>query len=172
MSSGSPCWTDSLFLLNNLMQEMILSSGTGACQWFLVIGPDTVGTDRNTGGSLWTSGNTFSLWGWLSTGTGCPGKWWSRSIPKPFCQCPGQLALGGPAWAGWTWTRWEVLSNINPLWFRGLLGVGHRHNCCILLFGTLHRKMHIKWDIVNLLPVLCHAYQQHCSLTSNFISCD
>lgn len=25
-----------------------------------------------TGGSVWTSGNTFALWGWQSTGIGCP----------------------------------------------------------------------------------------------------
>ena len=26
----------------------------------------------------WTSGKTFSLWEWLSAGTGCPGRLWSR----------------------------------------------------------------------------------------------
>lgn len=30
------------------------------------------GTNRNTGGSLWTSGSTFSQWGWLETGTVFP----------------------------------------------------------------------------------------------------
>ena len=31
---------------------------------------------RGTGSSVWTWRRTFSLWGWLSTGTGCPGRLW------------------------------------------------------------------------------------------------
>ena len=33
----------------------------------------------NTGGSVWTSGNTVLLWGWLSTRAGCPER--LRSLP-------------------------------------------------------------------------------------------
>ena len=49
----------------------------GSFQWCPVTWPEAMGTNWNTGGSLWTSGNTFSLWGWWSTGTGCPGRLWS-----------------------------------------------------------------------------------------------
>jgi len=34
-------------------------------------------SQTNSVGSLWISGNTFSLWGWPNTGKGCPGRWWS-----------------------------------------------------------------------------------------------
>jgi len=39
--------------------------------------PEAMGTHWNIGGPVWTSGNTFSLWGWPSTATGCPERWWS-----------------------------------------------------------------------------------------------
>lgn len=35
---------------------------------------EAMGTSWNTGGSPWTLENTFSWWGWLSTGTVCPGR--------------------------------------------------------------------------------------------------
>jgi len=38
---------------------------------------EAMGTNWNTGGSLWTSGNTFLLQGRPSTGTGCPESLWS-----------------------------------------------------------------------------------------------
>lgn len=56
-------------------------------------------------------------WGWLSTGTGCPHRWWSLH-PLRCSKAPergaGQPALGGPAWAGGG-TRWppEVPANLN-----------------------------------------------------------
>ena len=49
----------------------------GSFQWCPVTGLQAMGTNWNTGGSLQTSGNTFSLWGGPSTGTGCPGRLWS-----------------------------------------------------------------------------------------------
>ena len=49
-----------------------------------------MGTNGSTGSSVWTWGRTSSLWGWQSTGTGCPGRLWSLLL-----------------WRYWrpTWTR-------------------------------------------------------------------
>lgn len=44
---------------------------------------------------LWTSGNSFSLWGWLSTG--CLRRLWSS---PPWRPDPRLTGLGGPARAG------------------------------------------------------------------------
>jgi len=49
----------------------------GFSQWCPVTGSKAMGTNWNMGGIVWTWGNTFLLWGWLSTGTGCSGEWWS-----------------------------------------------------------------------------------------------
>lgn len=46
----------------------------GSFQGCPVTGTEAMGTKWSTGDSLWISGNTFLLLGWLSTGTGCPGK--------------------------------------------------------------------------------------------------
>ena len=73
----------------------------------------------NTGGSLWTSGNTFSLWGWLSTGTGCPERCVESLllgyIQNPSGHGPGQPPLGGPLKQGGGWTSWppEAPSNLS-----------------------------------------------------------
>lgn len=40
-----------------------------------ITGPETVDTNWNNGGFLWTAGNTFSVWGWLSPGTDCQKRW-------------------------------------------------------------------------------------------------
>lgn len=51
-----------------------------------------------------TSGNTFPLWGWLSTGTACPGRLWqslSLQVLESWLDMvlSGQVAVGGSAWA-------------------------------------------------------------------------
>jgi len=69
-----------------------------------VKGQEATGTNWNTGGSLWTSGNTSTLWRWSSTGTGCSrgyGVSILRDIQKPSGQSPGQRAPWGSAWAEW-----------------------------------------------------------------------
>lgn len=56
-------------------------------------------TQTNMGSFLWTSRNTFSLWGWPNTGTGC----WTGC---------GVFLLGESAWT-WRWVnafRWSCLS--------------------------------------------------------------
>lgn len=73
--------------------------------------PFRVPSDRTRGSGhkpsaglpLWTSGNTFLLWGWPSTGMGCPEVLWSFHL----CSCseavwarPEQQALDGCNWAG------------------------------------------------------------------------
>lgn len=62
--------------------------------------------------STWTSGNTFTLWEWPSTGTGCPER--LTSLLGNSGHSPGKLALGGPAWAGGcSKLLSEVPSNLN-----------------------------------------------------------
>lgn len=46
-------------------------------------GPELFCTNWNTGSSIWTSVITFSLRGWLSTGTGCP-EWWRSLHPWSY----------------------------------------------------------------------------------------
>lgn len=57
-----------------------------------IIGQEAKGTNRNTG-SVWTSGNTFSLWGWPSTGVGCKVSLLG-DILKMSEHRPGEMALG------------------------------------------------------------------------------
>lgn len=49
-------------------------------------------------------GNTKIFhWRWLNASRGCPEKWWSThlvDVQQPPGRGPGQVALGGPAWAG------------------------------------------------------------------------
>ena len=61
---------------------------------------EAVGTNRNTAGSLWTSGITSLLWGWPSTGTGCPERLWSLPPCLLFCRYSK---------ATWTWS-WATAS--------------------------------------------------------------
>ena len=44
-------------------------------------GQGAMGTNWSRGSSVWTWGRT-SLWGWWSTGTGCPGRLWSLPLWK------------------------------------------------------------------------------------------
>jgi len=59
-----------------------------------------MGTNWNTGVSIWTSGNTSSLWWWLAqvTQVGC--KVCILGVIQKLLGCgPGQPTLGGSAWA-------------------------------------------------------------------------
>ena len=46
-------------------------------QWCPETGQGVMGTNWSSGSSSWTGGRTSSLWGWWSTGTGCPEGLWS-----------------------------------------------------------------------------------------------
>ena len=72
--------------------------GPSSFQWHPVTGSEAIGTNCNARGSLLMLGNTFSLWGWQSTGTGC-GRLWSLH-PWRYLKAIWTPALGGPAWAG------------------------------------------------------------------------
>ena len=98
--------------LEHLSREVRLRAGTvqpggqkaqGGCKehgarWCSVPGPEVTATTWNTAGSLWTSGNTFLLWGWLTTGTDCPER--SRSLPLWRYPKAAWTGPGGPDWAG------------------------------------------------------------------------
>jgi len=43
-------------------------------------GPEATGTQWNTGDCLWTSGNRFLLWVWLSVGAVCPERFWGLCV--------------------------------------------------------------------------------------------
>jgi len=81
-------------------------------------GPEAMGTNWNTGGSLWASGNIFSLSRWLSTGTGCPGRWWSLH-PWRYSQAVWTQSWANPLMSSsvglHTYERSPPTSNI--LWF-------------------------------------------------------
>ena len=51
--------------------------GPSSFQWCPATGQGPTGTNWSIGSSIWTWGRTSSPWGWRSTGTGCPGRWWS-----------------------------------------------------------------------------------------------
>lgn len=55
----------------NTWKESTKRTETGLLWWCPVTEPEAMHTNLNTGGSLWTPGSTFPLWGELSTGTGC-----------------------------------------------------------------------------------------------------
>lgn len=119
----------------------------GRCCWAVPQpGLETKGTDRNMGSSLWTSGNTFSVWEWSCTGTECSGRWCRSNTQKQFVWGPGHMAVGVSAWVGRE--KRGPFQTSTLLWPCGL-AVGHRNNWCASLFRLLHRKMGTKWGIVN-----------------------
>ena len=75
--------------------------GPGSFQWCPVTGQGAMGTNCNTGSSIWIWGRTSLLWGWQSTGTGCPERLWSlllwRTFKTHLDTDPVQPALGEPA---------------------------------------------------------------------------
>ena len=52
---------------------------------------EVMGTNWNTEGSTWTSGNISLLWGWLSSGTGCP---WRLPSLHPRRYSEAKMVLG------------------------------------------------------------------------------
>lgn len=60
------------------LSELSRSARHGTIEGFVSTLPG-MGTDQNSGGPFWTSENTLRLWGWESTGTSCPWRWWSRT---------------------------------------------------------------------------------------------
>lgn len=100
--------------------------GDSGFQWCLVTGSESMGTNWNTGDSLWTSVKKKKkkcfMSEWLSTvtGTDFPKRLlsldpWNRDNRKLPGHCCGQPVLDCPAWAG-AWTRWfpEVTANLSP----------------------------------------------------------
>ena len=81
-----PRW---LIILNNTVPKYLIClivffwrvgvkrMGPDSFQWCPATGQGATGTDWSRGSSIWTGGRIFSLWGWRSTGTGCPGRLWN-----------------------------------------------------------------------------------------------
>ena len=120
----------------NTWSKGVKMTDPGSFQWCPVTGPEAPGTHWNKGGSLWTSGNTFSLWGWPRTGTSCPERLWIlllEDIQKLSRHGPGQLTLRGHAWTGgldqmtsrdpfhpWSFCVSATLSERNSLQWKGI----------------------------------------------------
>lgn len=70
----------------------------GSSQWCLAPGQEAVSTNWSSGGSPWTSGNTFSWCGWWSSGSGHLEKLWALPL------CRSSETPGMRAWlpcSGW-----------------------------------------------------------------------
>ena len=65
--------------------------GPNSFQWCPETGQGAMGTNRSIGSSSWPRGRTSSLWGWRSTGTGCPellcSLLWRYSRPASMWPC-------------------------------------------------------------------------------------
>ena len=64
-------------MLTNIWRVGVRRMGPDSFQWCPVTRQGAKGTNRGTGSSIWTWGRISSLWGWQSTGTGCPGRSWN-----------------------------------------------------------------------------------------------
>ena len=64
-------------MLLRIWRVGVRRTGPDTFQWCPATGQGTTGTNWSIGSSIWTQGRTSSLWGWRSTGTGCPGRLWS-----------------------------------------------------------------------------------------------
>lgn len=74
-SWACPAWRkaspgETLCTFINTQQDGMKMREPDSSLWDPAIGPETMGTNRNTGGCLGTSGNTFSLWGWYRLSRG------------------------------------------------------------------------------------------------------
>ena len=64
-------------MLINIWRVGVRRMGTDPFQWCPVTGQGAMGTNWIIGSTVWTWGRTSLLWGWQSTGTGCPEGMWS-----------------------------------------------------------------------------------------------
>ena len=113
---------NSLRKINPYIHIHTISFFPDSFQWCPATGQGAMGTNWSRGRSVWTGGRTSSLWGWWSTGTGCPGKLWSlplwrywRPTLRRYCAaccrwpCLGRrVGLDDPQ---------RSLPNPNILWF-------------------------------------------------------
>ena len=98
-------------MLTNTWRVGVKRMGPSSFQWCPVTGQGAMGTSWSIGSSVWTWGRISSLWGWRSTGTGCPGRLWSLLLWR--CSRPA-------------WTRSCAACCGWPCFGRGLDWVTHR----------------------------------------------
>ena len=91
-------------MLTNTWRVGVRRMGPSSFQWCPATGQGALGTNWGTGSSVWTWGRT-SFWGWRSTGTGCPGRWWSLVLWR---------------YSRPTWTRSCVICCRQPCFGRGV----------------------------------------------------
>lgn len=84
-------------------REVLKKTEPGSSQWCLVAEQETMGSNWNTGGSVWMSGNTFSCegeWSLAKVTQNGSGFSYFGGIQKLFGHDPGHPFLSGTAWAG------------------------------------------------------------------------
>jgi len=62
--------------LTLILRASVKRMGSNSSQWRPLTGQGAMGTNWSMGSSIWTQGRTSLLWGWQSTGTGCPEVLW------------------------------------------------------------------------------------------------
>lgn len=78
----------------NIWRESVEEMAPGLFQYFPVTGQDTTSMNSaSRGGTTWAPSNTFSLWGWPSTGMGCPGRQWKKRKKKEEKNEPKEICL-------------------------------------------------------------------------------
>jgi len=82
----------------NIWREGAETTEPGSFQWC----PQAMGMNWNTARTVWTSGHTFLLWGWLRTGAGFPERLWSLH--------PWRYSKAVWTRSGTTGSRWPCLS--------------------------------------------------------------
>ena len=87
-------------MYTNTWKEGAKRMEPGSFQWCPVTGQEAMGTHRHTGDSLWTLFYCEHHWALAQVAQRGCGVSLLGDIQKPSGHGPGQLALGGPAWAG------------------------------------------------------------------------
>jgi len=119
-------------MLINIWRVGVRRMGPDSFQWCPATGQGATGTNWSIGSSSWTW-RTSSLWGWRSTGTGCPQGLWSLLLwrySKPTWTRSCAACCRWPCFGRGVWTRWspEVPSNTyHPviLWHLFIFSTSH-----------------------------------------------
>ena len=109
-------WEGISSLFINTCRAGVRWMGPGYCWWCPVTGQGAEGTNRDTGGSMWTQERTSLLWRLQRAGTGCP-DWWCSPLlcrySKPTWIFPAQPTVGNCFGRGLGWGKSpEVPSNL------------------------------------------------------------
>ena len=125
-------------MLMNILRVGVRRIGPDFFQWWPATGQGAMGTNWS---SIWTRGRTSSLWGWHSTGTGCPERLWSLLLWRY-----SRLTWRRSCAACCRWTSFgrgvgpDALPTPTILWFCDSVGLGWHSMDKIPVKCTLHFK--------------------------------